>query len=122
MQVLILADTNIGKAVVVQLKAKGVDAIRLEEIDAIGNDATDSEILDYATKQGRSVLSLDDDFRTLHFNYLAQQKDHAGIILAHPSLQGKANYGRIVNAVLEYSELIDTEDDIRNKLYKINPA
>jgi predicted nuclease of predicted toxin-antitoxin system len=121
MRLSILADTNIGKAIVVQLRANGMDAIRLEEIADLANNATDSEILDYATKQERSVLSLDDDFRTLHFNYLVQQKNHAGIILAHKSLQGKASYGRIVNAVLEYSELIETEDDIRSKFYEINP-
>ncbi len=44
----------------------------------------DAEHLDYATAQGRVLYSFNvADFYLLHTQYLAQGKNHAGIILAH---------------------------------------
>lgn len=110
----LLADTHIAKQVTIQLRAKDVDIVRLEEVDDLGNDATDIEILEYATVHQRVVLSLDNDFEGLHFEYITQQKAHKGIFLGNKRLQG--NIGTIVNFILEYHELFEDDDDLDNQL------
>ena len=117
MQLALLADTHIAKQITLQLRAKGVDIVRLEELTDLSNDATDSEILDYAIQHNRTVLSLDNDFEILHFEYIAQQKSHYGIFLGDKRLQG--NIGTTVNFIVEYNELIENEGDILNQLIYI---
>jgi uncharacterized protein DUF5615 len=116
--ILLFADTHIAKAIVIQLRNKGIYIVRLEEVAALPNNASDSEILRYATEQGRAVLSLDDDFETLHYEYLAEGFEHAGIFWGHHSLQG--NIGTIVNFIVEYNQLVeDASVDIHKQLIRI---
>ncbi|MCI0708604.1 MAG: DUF5615 family PIN-like protein [Chloroflexi bacterium] len=110
----LLADTHIAGQVSVQLRARGVDIVRLEELDDLGNDATDIQILEYAVTYQRAVLSLDNDFEALHFEYITQQKVHKGIFLGNKRLQG--NIGTIVNFIWEYHELFEDDDDLDNQL------
>ncbi|MDQ7024404.1 MAG: DUF5615 family PIN-like protein [Anaerolineae bacterium] len=119
---MILADTHIAKAISVQLRQKGVDALRLEEIADMPNNSSDKQILTYATVRGRAVLSLDDDFDVLHTEWLSQGKSHAGIFRGQSYLQG--NIGIIVNNLIEYHELIvsgaGTMEDLRSQLIFIS--
>lgn len=117
MKLIILADTHIDKQIAIQLRSKGVDIVRLEELDDLENNAKDAEILTYAIQNDRAILSLDNDFETLHFNYIAQGKEHKGIFLGDKRLQG--NVGIIVNFIAEYSELIESDSDIHNQLIYI---
>lgn len=118
MSISILADTHISRAIINQLRAKGVDAVRLEEIDDLPNDASDEAILEYATLHNRSVLSLDNDFRIWHYQFLVEQKDHAGIFLGNKTLQGDAGIGLIVRTITEYHQLIEMEDMV-NQIIEI---
>lgn len=113
----ILADTHIAKQISLQLRAKGVDIIRLEEVSDLGNDSTDLEILEYAIVQDRAVLSLDDDFLLLHYEFQSKQRSHRGIFLGSRKLQGQI--GPIVKFILEYHELFENDDDIYNQLIEI---
>ena len=117
----ILSDTHIAKAITEQLRQKGVDAIRLEEITNLANNADDEIILTYATEQGYAVLSLDDDFDALHAQWLRNGKSHAGIFRGQYHLQG--NIGTIVSELMIYHELIvsgaGTMDDLKDKLIYI---
>lgn len=118
MNLTLLADTHIAREIATQSRNKGIDIVRLEEVADLPNNANDSEILRYATQQGRAVLSLDNDFEALHYEFLARQEDHAGIFLGHKSLQG--NIGVIVNELVEYNELVnDIKVDIYNRLIHI---
>ena len=81
MQLKLFMDTHIARAIAVQLRLKGVDVQRLEETSDLPNNAEDSEILIYATEQGRAVLSLDDDFSKLHSEFLKNDEKHSGIFL-----------------------------------------
>ncbi|MGB7340075.1 MAG: DUF5615 family PIN-like protein [Phototrophicaceae bacterium] len=111
---LILADTHINKQIAIQLRDKGVDVVRLEELADLPNYATDRQILEYAASHHRAVLSLDDDFRTLHYEWLEQNKVHSGIFLGNRRLQG--NIGIIVTFIIEQAELIEAMVLIENDL------
>ena len=119
MSISILADTHISRVIVSQLRAKSVDAVHLEEITVLPNNAPDEVILEYATLHNRSVLSLDDDFRNWHYRFLAEQKDHAGIFLGDNTMQGDAGIGIIVRTIVEYHQLADMADML-NQLIEIN--
>ena len=114
----IFADTHIARAISVQLRQKGVDVLRLEETPDLPNNATDRQILVYATENERAVLSLDDDFDALHTEWLSQGMSHSGIFRGQAYLQG--NIGVIVKTLAEYNDLIvsgaGTMGDIKDQL------
>jgi predicted nuclease of predicted toxin-antitoxin system len=117
MELRLLADTHIAKEISRQLRNRGIDIVRLEELENLATDSSDADILRYAVEDERAVLSLDDDFEQLHFEYIAQQKRHKGIFLGNRRLQG--TIGVIVNFIIEYAELIESDDDIHNQLIYI---
>lgn len=63
------------------LRARGVDVITAREAGLI--EQKDEVHLEYATRQGRALLSFNvGDFHRLHTSFLREGKSHAGIILA----------------------------------------
>jgi predicted nuclease of predicted toxin-antitoxin system len=115
-------DTHIAKAVAEQLRQRGIDAVHCEEVGMA--DASDPEHLEYATKEGRVMVSHDRDFQSHHYEWLAEGKPHAGIISVSRRLQGTPNIGRIVTTLAEYHQLIaegagTVEADIANQLIEI---
>lgn len=112
-------DTHISKAVALQLRSKGVDVVRCEEVGMA--EADDLEHLEYATLHGRVVVSHDEDFLRKDKEWKEQGKRHAGIMSNAHNLQGKEHVGRIINELLEYDELIrigagTLEEDIANRV------
>ena len=95
-------DTHIAKAVAVQLRARSIDVLRCEEVGLA--EAKDFELLNYAIEHRRVMVSKDEDFRTLHWEYLAQGKNHFGIFYFHKTRD--AAIGQIVNYCSEYSNLV----------------
>jgi predicted nuclease of predicted toxin-antitoxin system len=59
-----MALTHIAKAAAVQLRAKGIEVVRCEEVGMA--DATDEEHLRYATDNGYIMVSQDADFPSLN--------------------------------------------------------
>lgn len=57
-------DTYIAKAVATQLRSKGIDVVRCEEVEMA--DVSDEEHLTYATDHHLVMVSQDDDFLALH--------------------------------------------------------
>ena len=84
-------------------------------------EASDLAHLEYATDEGRVLVSIDRDFAR-HFNeWAVKGKRHGGIISVSNSLQGRQNIGRLVTILFEYWQLIETgagkvEDDFRNQI------
>jgi len=60
----ILADENIERATVNYLNKLGHDIVRIQDTPDLGQGATDDEIVTYANRSGRLILSQDDDFFT----------------------------------------------------------
>ena len=84
-------------------------------------EAADSDHLDYAARAGHVMVSHDEDFLRLHYEWQAIGKTHAGIMRISPILQGPRNIGRIVEELLTYYEVIaegagTIEDDIENQV------
>ncbi len=112
-------DTHIAKAVAAQLRARGVDVVRCEEVGM--SEASDLEHLEYATREGRVMITNDQDFLILDQNWQAQGKRHCGIMHCNKNVQGEIAIGIIVKACLFYHEMIDggaatVDDDIVNQV------
>ena len=70
-------DRNLVQA----LRARGVDVVTAQEVGMI--ERTDEEHLQFATSRNRVLNSFNrEDFLRLHSQYLAEGKDHAGLLLA----------------------------------------
>lgn len=110
-------DTHIAKAAAVQLRARGVDVIRCEEVNMA--EADDSAHLIYATQQARIMVSQDDDFLLLDKQWKLAGKTHAGIMRVPPNYQGAAQISFVVEQLLFYYEAekadaIDYATEIEN--------
>lgn len=110
-------DTHIDKQVAVQLRQKGVDVVRCEEVGLAEVD--DETHLEYAAQHQLSLITKDEGFRLRHFNWLAEGKAHAGIFFCGD--RHVATIGKIVRACLAYTQLIEEEvgtlEDIHNEVF-----
>ena len=79
-------DAHIPLAVIEQLRLHGVDIIRCEDVGK--KYAEDHEHLEYATSEGRVIITHDDDFLALSLEWQQQNKNHAGIIYILSDKQG----------------------------------
>jgi len=112
-------DTHIAKAVATQLRDKGLDVIRCEDVGMAS--ATDEEHLIYATEQARIMVSQDDDFTKLHYQWVADAREHAGIMYIPHRYQGESQISHLVKSLLFYEEAaqvgaVDYEIEIKNQL------
>lgn len=114
-------DTHIAKAVAVQLRSRGVDVARCEEVGLA--EADDTEHLEYATAEGRTLVSHDLDFLNLHAAWSYQGLHHSGIVLFPKRFQGDT--GKLVRDLWEWHQLISAgagtlEADVYDQLIEIN--
>lgn len=115
-------DGHIPKQVAIQLRNRGVDIVRCEEVGL--KNASDVDHLTFAAHEGRALISIDRDFEDHYWQWLAQGKPHAGIFKIANTLQGKGSIGHIVMALFEYHQLIEigagtVEADIQNAIILI---
>jgi hypothetical protein len=118
-----LTDEHVAKAIVDQLRKRNIDVIRCEEAGM--KNASDSELLEYATEHGYVLLSMDDDVTRLDAQWREAGKQHTGIFFA-PMAQfhGQSGIGAIVTFCVEWAELMEDEtgtleDDIHGRLFYI---
>lgn len=118
----LMSDKHIAKAITTQLEKRGVDVLRVETVDM--DEADDSAILEYASSQGRAVLTFDDDFDVLNSEWLKAGKIHCGIFRCGGHLLGNRGIGRIVMEIADYHNLIvegaGTQEDLYNRIIHIN--
>jgi hypothetical protein len=115
-------DTHVAKQIALQLRARGVDVVRCEEVGLA--KVSDREHLEYAIEQGRAVVSFDSDFPRLHGQWLSEGKTHTGIFSVPEYLQGEDHIGKIVRFLFGYYEMIEggagtLEADIHNQLFYV---
>lgn len=108
-------DTHVAKSVALQLRKQGIDIQRCEEAGLA--EASDSELLAFATEHERVMLSCDDDFRDLHFVWLAEGKRHHGIIKLDQEKHCQ-HIGQIVKIVMLFYVLVDDISDCADKYYE----
>jgi hypothetical protein len=114
-------DTHIAKAVATQLRKRGVEVVRCEEVGLA--EADDVEHLEYATAHGLTVVSHDRDFWTLNGEWLSQGLHHTGIVLFSHRFHGQT--GKFVTELIDLYDMIvggagTLEKDVYNQVYKID--
>lgn len=116
LQLMVMSDKHIDDSVVTQLRHRGVDVLRVPDVQM---DAEDDElILEYATEHGRTVLTFDSDFEDLHKQWMEAGKNHCGIFKCYNTLHGQKGIGKIVTIIFEYYELIrDGVGTVENDIY-----
>lgn len=95
-------DTHIAKAAATQLRKKGVDVVRCEEVGLA--QASDEEHLQYAADNGRVMVSQDEDFLALDAQWQQADRSHAGIMKVSRQYQGDAQVSHIVQGIAFYVE------------------
>jgi hypothetical protein len=117
-------DEHVHKAVVEELRKRGVDVVRVEDMGWKGED--DLPLLEYAAAEGRSIVTGDDDFLAHHTRWQDEGQSHCGIFYILPRVRqrGKAAIGIIVNELWFYCEAVQegaatTEQDIYNQVIYI---
>jgi len=116
MSISFYTDTHIAKQVAIQLRRRGIEVIRCEEIGMA--EAADPDHLRYAAQHGLSLITKDEDFLILHHQWLKSGQNHAGIFYC--PIRFNPAIGKIVTACADYHALIDsgagTLEDIRNRI------
>lgn len=88
------------------LRARAMDITTAYDEGMIERD--DEDHLDYATEQGRVLLSFNrGDFFRIHTDYLRQSKNHAGIILAN---QQQYSIGEFMRRILHLNNQLSSEE------------
>ncbi|MBL8120321.1 MAG: DUF5615 family PIN-like protein [Anaerolineae bacterium] len=113
-------DTHIPKVVAFELRRRGIDVVRCEEIGLA--EAADETHLQTAVEQERTLVSRDTDFVRLHADWLQLKRQHYGILFLKDYLQGSDRIGSIVRILVEYHQLVkdgaaSVEMDFVNQLY-----
>jgi hypothetical protein len=114
-------DTHIPKVVAVQLRNRGVEVVRCEEVDLA--EADDVEHLEYATSRNLTLVSHDLDFQSIHAEWSYQGLRHAGIVIFSRQMQG--HIGDLVSELFDWFLLIEEgagtlPEDVYNKLIEIS--
>lgn len=102
-------DEDMSALVATLLKSRGLDVVTVPEQATLGK--TDREQLEFSTSIGRCILTHNRvDFERLHLQYMAEGKQHSGIIIVPQknAYEVAQRIGILVNAL--------TADEIRNQL------
>lgn len=115
-------DSHIPKAVTEQLRARGVDIIRCQDVGMA--DAEDAEHLVFAITENRAIVTGDDDFLTLAA-VLSRRPVHPGIFFIHRQLLQRRQIGAIVGELLFYAEAVEAgaatlEEDVYNHVIYVS--
>src|SRR5260221_11976994 len=112
-------DTNIDKQVATKLRAKRIDVVRCEDVDLA--QADDETHLVYAAQHNLALITKDAGFRSRHFQWLSEERNHHGIFFC--AKRHVSAIGEIVNACYAYAQLVEqdagTLEDIQNEFFDI---
>jgi hypothetical protein len=106
---LYLDEDSIKNSLVVTLRNAGVDVVTASEANKLS--CTDEEQLIWATKGDRVIYSFNTaDFCRLHVLYMAQERNHAGIVLS----KQRYSVGEQLRGILSLIDAISAEE-MRNQ-------
>ena len=105
----LFADENIPPRIVQGLQDYGVDIITTTDAQLDNRNTSDPEILTYATRVGRAVITFDrGDYKKLH-----QQSDaHAGIILLKQNMP-------LPMLIEKVAALALSQSDLKGKVHRV---
>jgi hypothetical protein len=112
MQIRLYIDEDaMARALVQGLLARGVDVITVLDSGMVGEP--DEAQLEYSASQGRVIYTFNvGDFCKLHTDYLAQGKEHAGLIVVY---RQRYSIGQQLKRLLVFIETTPAEA-MRNNL------
>ncbi len=106
-------DAHIETAITVQLRIRGVDIIRCQDVGL--TNGSDEMHLEYAISQNRSIVTKDRDFVAFHVQYLQVGKFHAGIFVIS---RNQVSIGAVVTELEAWHQLTqDDENILKNDVY-----
>src|SRR5262245_32334211 len=108
-------DVHIHVAAVRQLKLRGVDIIHCGEVGM--SDAKDDKHLEYATQQERIMVTCDKGYEIMHYEWMTQEREHAGIVYLNMEDECK-DIGSIVGHIMFLVEAADYQTDLYNKFWR----
>jgi hypothetical protein len=109
-------DVHIAREVVRQLQQKGVDIIHCGDVGM--SDADDEDHLQYATANGRVMVTCDEDYEHLSAAWQAAGRAHGGIVYFMTGEKCKS-IGLIVREILFLHEASVYEDDLYNRVWRV---
>ncbi len=112
MHVRLFADECVPSSWVVVVRELGYEIQTAGDAGRLGMG--DEAQLEYATTENRSLLTLDGDMKAIHTRWLRSQKEHSGIILCSPNLQGLPV--GIFNRHFSFTLAQLSRDQLRNQL------
>jgi hypothetical protein len=119
MSIKFYTDTHISKQVAIQLRARGIDVIRCQDVGL--EDADDDVHFEYAVTNERAFITKDEDFIILHIQSQKDSREHYGIFYC--PYRDRPAIGLIVSMCSEYYDLIEndagTVDDVKNQVIYI---
>jgi hypothetical protein len=96
-------DAHIDTQVAMQLRLRGIDVIRCQDVGL--TEADDETHLQYAAANGLALVTHDQDFLRLNMQWKQQGQSHNGIFFLQQYLQG--NVGQVVIHLMEYARLVE---------------
>ncbi|MEM1116663.1 MAG: DUF5615 family PIN-like protein [Bacteroidota bacterium] len=100
-------DEHVSKAVVEGLRRRGIEVVRLTDVDKLGDP--DDDHLDFARREGLVVFTQDADFLRL----ASAGAEHAGIVYAP---QG-TSVGDVVRGLLLVAHVLTAEEMVGHVEY-----
>jgi predicted nuclease of predicted toxin-antitoxin system len=94
-------DEHIPKGVVEGLRRRGVDVLTVQEADRSGD--SDEKQLAFATREGRVLVTFDDDFLRLD----ASGIPHTGVVF---SQTGRRTVGELIESLMLIANVIESNE------------
>jgi hypothetical protein len=118
-QIKFYTDAHIPKSVIEQARLHGVDIVRCEDVGM--KQASDEEHLEYALREGRVMVTADEDFLRLDATWRQAGKTHAGIVYIYPERQGVV--GAIVREIVFLHQAVAagaaTPEEMHNDIWRV---
>jgi hypothetical protein len=102
----LLTDEHISSALVEGLRARGWDVLRA--VDVFGQETDDEVLFKYAAREGRVIVTTDNDFETIAESCLREWRQFPGVILwqqRHRQRMSAGDFLRELEALAEREEL-----------------
>jgi hypothetical protein len=117
-----LVDEHVNPRVIQALHDNGVTAISVHDLGLANQGFQDDSLLALAVERHETLLTLDEDFPSIHAKWLEDGKSHYGIFFgATRKFQHTGAIGILVRFCVDWSKLIEEgagtlEEDIYNQL------
>lgn len=113
----LLLDAHFAPSVAQALRDRGHDVPSVLELGPDLYQASDAELLAYASAEGRAVVTRNvRDFVLLHGMWTAQERSHAGIILVHVRTIPEGDHGAEIRALENLLQTHPEPQDLEDTL------